>query len=144
MAHRILSLHIESTSNQIKSYFVLNRAISANLGDKRLYYVRARDGEGQNYFPCRGDTPTNMTFYRVHFFRRQSWRIKLLQPEFCEVKVSERDNRDHRCQRSRSLCNFIGQKGTISTIFVSKGAKIRNRYNQVPHLTQDTNGKVTN
>ena len=27
---------------------------------------------------------------------------------------------------------------------VSKGAKIRNRYNQVPHLTQDTNGKVIN
>ena len=27
---------------------------------------------------------------------------------------------------------------------VSKGAKIRNRYNQVPHLTQDTNGKMTN
>ena len=24
------------------------------------------------------------------------------------------------------------------------GAKIRNRYNQVPHLTQDTNRKVTN
>ena len=27
---------------------------------------------------------------------------------------------------------------------VSRGAKIRNLYNQVPHLTQDTNGKVTN
>ena len=27
---------------------------------------------------------------------------------------------------------------------VSKGAKIRNRYNQVPHLTQGTNGKVPN
>ena len=27
---------------------------------------------------------------------------------------------------------------------VSNGAKIRNQYNQVPHLTQDTNGKVTN
>ena len=27
---------------------------------------------------------------------------------------------------------------------VSKGAKIRNRYNQVPHLTRDTNGKMTN
>ena len=26
---------------------------------------------------------------------------------------------------------------------VSKGAKIRNRYNQIPHLTRDTNGKVT-
>ena len=29
-------------------------------------------------------------------------------------------------------------------IKVSKGAKIRNRYNQVQYLTQDTNGKVTN
>ena len=29
-------------------------------------------------------------------------------------------------------------------IKVNMGAKIRNRYNQVPHLTQDTNGKVTN
>ena len=29
-------------------------------------------------------------------------------------------------------------------INLSKGAKIRSRYNQVPHLTQDTNGKVTN
>ena len=29
-------------------------------------------------------------------------------------------------------------------IKVSKGTKIGNRYNQVPHLTQDTNGKVTN
>ena len=26
---------------------------------------------------------------------------------------------------------------------VSKGAKIRNRYNQIPHLTQDTKGNVT-
>ena len=30
------------------------------------------------------------------------------------------------------------------TFKLSKGAKIRNRYNQVPHLIQDTNGKVTN
>ena len=28
-------------------------------------------------------------------------------------------------------------------IKVRKKAKIRNRYNQAPHLTQDTNGKVT-
>ena len=27
---------------------------------------------------------------------------------------------------------------------VRNGAKIRNRHNQAPHLTQDTNGKVTN
>ena len=29
-------------------------------------------------------------------------------------------------------------------INVSKGAKNRNRYNQVPHLSKDTNKKVTN
>ena len=30
------------------------------------------------------------------------------------------------------------------SVKVSKGAKIRNRYNQVSHVTQDTNKKVTN
>ena len=30
------------------------------------------------------------------------------------------------------------------TYKISKGAKIKDRYNQVPHLTQETNGKVTN
>ena len=39
--------------------------------------------------------------------------------------------------------NFDAKK-RYRTIKVSKGAKIRNRNNQVPHLTQDTNGKVTN
>ena len=34
------------------------------------------------------------------------------------------------------LCMFL--------VKVSIDAKIRNRYNQVPHLTQDTNGKVAN
>ena len=38
--------------------------------------------------------------------------------------------------------HFIATSEQVSK--VSKGAKIRNRYNQVPHLTQDTNGKVTN
>ena len=32
----------------------------------------------------------------------------------------------------------------VATCEVRKREKIRNRYNQVPHLTQDTNGKVTN
>ena len=33
---------------------------------------------------------------------------------------------------------------TFLVLKVSKGAKIRNRYSQVPNLTQDTNGSVTN
>ena len=44
---------------------------------------------------------------------------------------------------SSTMHNNIFTQAEISAI-VSKGAKIRNRYNQVPHLTQDTNGKVTN
>ena len=41
-------------------------------------------------------------------------------------------------QRLVVICKICGKPK------VSKGAKIRNRYNQVPHLSQDTNGKVTN
>ena len=33
---------------------------------------------------------------------------------------------------------------SLDIIIVSKGAQIRSQYNQVPHLTQDTNVKVTN
>ena len=42
------------------------------------------------------------------------------------------------------LCHLIIFSFQFSVFKVSKGAKIRNRYNQVPHLTQDTNGTVTN
>ena len=38
--------------------------------------------------------------------------------------------------------NLVRKAGLLFKI--SKGAKIRNRYSQVPHLSQDTNGKVTN
>ena len=44
------------------------------------------------------------------------------------------------------MSNYVAGEahaGDVS-VKVSKGAKIRNRYNQVTHLTQDTNGKVTN
>ena len=45
----------------------------------------------------------------------------------------------------KSHCwNFIKPCKHVHIYKVSKGAKIRNPYNQVPHLTQDTNGKVTN
>ena len=45
--------------------------------------------------------------------------------------------------QEKTLISIILQL-QASLIKVSKGAKIRNRYNQVPHLNQDTNGKVTN
>ena len=42
-----------------------------------------------------------------------------------------------------TLHNKLFNDDQLYLLEVSKGAKIRNRYNQVPHLTQDTNGKVT-
>ena len=39
---------------------------------------------------------------------------------------------------------YFSSRTYFAKIEVSKGAKIRSRYNQVPHLTKDTNGKVTN
>ena len=42
-----------------------------------------------------------------------------------------------------TLTYYTSPQGFLYAFKVSKGANIRNRYNQVPHLTQDTNGKVT-
>ena len=42
------------------------------------------------------------------------------------------------------FCKEIILKFKFFFLKVSKGAKIRNRHNQVPHPTQDTNGKATN
>ena len=50
-----------------------------------------------------------------------------------------------RMQHSPTIWGGVQCNGRkLEEAEVSKGAKIRNRYNQVPHLTQDTNGKVTN
>ena len=48
-----------------------------------------------------------------------------------------------RIQRG-SIFSREGGPNANFYIKVSKGAKIRNRYIQVPHLTQDTYGKVIN
>ena len=62
-----------------------------------------------------------MAFGLLTFFPRPCGRIKLLQPGCCKVKVSEieisRTYQGYRDQMSRSLCNFIGPKGTYSTIY---------------------------
>ena len=40
--------------------------------------------------------------------------------------------------------NTVNSQLYLLLLKVSNGAKIRNQYNQVPHVTQDNNGKVTN
>ena len=61
----------------------------------------------------------------------------LIKKEHMQVSISK-----------ENMFNFVAPFLLASTVCfdikVDKGAKIRNRYNQEPHLTQDTNGKVTN
>ena len=58
--------------------------------------------------------------------------------------ISNRVFKELSREISPALCGFLNQSLQTGIVQVSNGAKIRNRYNQVPHLTQDTNGKVTN
>ena len=51
---------------------------------------------------------------------------------------------DKKLNKMVLVCSNDSHHPWLQPIKVSKGAKIRNRYNQVPHLTQETNGKVTN
>ena len=76
-----------------------------------------------------------------NYFNELRWKIiranSLLQL-IHQVTIEIRFQKSLAQERLKSNLEFRNQ------IIVSKGAKIRNRYNQVPHLTQDTNGKVTN
>ena len=63
----------------------------------------------------------------------------------CEITVSlDSIFRLVLCSREDVSFNSICLNVLALLVKVRKSAKIRSRYNQVPHPTQDTNGKVTN
>ena len=71
------------------------------------------------------------------------------QPEILfDIHSGKNLNQIHIYQKMMSEGCKVAIRITNQSILMgqkkSKGAKIRNRYNQEPHLTQDTNGKVTN
>ena len=63
--------------------------------------------------------------------------MDIMRQSACLVADSRTRGRGIEPHQHQCVVSFTCSK-------VSNGAKIRNRYNQVPHLTQDTNGKVTN
>ena len=72
--------------------------------------------------------------------------INTLKQELGTAKTFEHNILDekyvidiHRCQLAAKFGVFFDEDQSK----VRNRAKIRNRYNQAPHLTQDTNGKVT-
>ena len=84
---------------------------------------------------------------------RQNVSVEITKDKKTPIKLCEREV---RCSSrffykwSFKLVPFIvsvlcsRQYETTGPTEVSKAAKITNRYTQVPHLTQDTKGKVTN
>ena len=75
----------------------------------------------------------------LYSYRYQSDIWNYARSRFTYYFIEENNNKD----QSAPLV-FIGRKISSILHWVSKGAKIRNRYNQVPHLTQYTNGKAKN
>ena len=64
--------------------------------------------------------------------------------EVKEEKEEENESEKVEGEKEGDRKHRKGSSKSLRWVKVSKGAKIRNRYNQGPHLTQDTNGKVTN
>ena len=63
---------------------------------------------------------------------------------YCLVEARELTSLAFCCLLVCATFTYIPPGVPSWNIKASRGAKISNRYNQVPHLTQDTNGKVTN
>ena len=59
----------------------------------------------------------------------------------CQLQRLEHVNVASTLSKNETAHAFLPIFGTLHKI--GKRAKIRNRYNQAPHLTQDTSGKVT-
>ena len=79
---------------------------------------------------CSGDHPANSK-------QCPTWEKEKILKIKCEQNITFPEAR-------KQFEQFNAVQTYASAVKVSKDAKIRNRYNQVPHLTQDTNGKVTN
>ena len=75
----------------------------------------------------------------VSWSKRNKLPIDYVKTTYMVLGAKKRINNEHHLVPKAD--NHTIDKVTKQS---NKVAKIRNRYNQVPHLTQDTNGKVTN
>ena len=111
-------IHVNKRTYADSSHLLYKRAIISLTQSDHLFKNNFR------YFPC------------VPFLLRKKRKVVWV-PSFRPFTNSDQYS-FQICLCQMDISAFFGQNK------VSKGAKIRNRYNQVPHLTQDTNGKVTN
>ena len=90
------------------------------------------------------EMPHNVAFHQgMHCLLRQNRPLKKEIQYFfgiiaCDPSIYTMDHPDF------ITYSFMARSTSLKRVKVSKGAKIRNRYNKAPHLTQDTYGTVTN
>ena len=83
-----------------------------------------------------------MTAYVVVNSKTCSCERAKLKPPY--IKISAKSIVGQKTAKPLHVLNRKQAEVIMMLIKVSKGAKIRNQYNQVTHLVQETNGKVTN
>ena len=149
-----LQLNKANVSDTKAAFLDLHLSISNDIVSTKIYDKRDDfDFEIVNFPFLDGDVPRSTSYgvyisQLIRFARASSYvtdfntRNKLLTQ-----KLLKQGYRYHKL--CKTFSKFYRQYYDLISKFqvglkVSKGAKIRNRYNQVPHLTQDTNGKVTN
>ena len=94
-----------------------NKAIFANLGDKSKYYVTARGGRRAKLVSVQRGYAHQHGILTAYIFSEDLAGDKNYYSQDAARSRSVKENyQGHRGQRSRSLCNLIGQKGAISTI----------------------------
>ena len=109
-----------------------------SLGNDRFIEVIEWKGELRvDLREWKDDKPTKKGI-SLTLMRWKNWVDYL---EYADQARTEKQN--YKSHLGGNVYCTITEGSACMDIKVSNGAKIRNRYNQVPHLTQDTNGKVT-
>ena len=119
----------------------------SNIIDLVNDVIRHRKGSEPTGWQAFAEGLRDMNIPQDVIGNRERWDWMHRAPETPETDyITPKQKRTIRKTASRIPVSVRSAKSLSvrKRIKVSKVAKIRNRYNQVPHLTQDTNGKVTN
>ena len=121
----------------------------------KLNFVANFLGILRNIFLCFTSLKVKVARIQIQFSRKA--RVMTPNVEEYDWAMSRSESADqHRALGGQQICtsnivknkqveaSHINEIVSVFNIKVSKGAKIRNQYNQVRHLTTDANRKVTN
>ena len=146
-----LQLNKANSSDTEAPFLDLKLSITNGIVSSKIYYKQDDfNFEIVNFPFLDGDVPRSPVYIsQLIRFARVCSNVDDFNNRnlFLTAKLLKQGYRYHKIRKAFS--KFYHRHSELIVKYniglkVSNGAKIRNRYNQVPHLTQDTNGKVTN